>query len=124
MSDVLPSREQALQLLRKNHCSAKVVMHCQAVAGLAVETAEILQKKGMRVNVELVEVGALLHDLGRSRTHSVDHAVVGAKLAEAAGLPEKVVSIITKESVESLGLAVGKPVWAVIKASSVMVAVD
>ena len=37
---------------------------------------------------------------------------------------EIVVSIITRESVESLGLTVGKQVYAVIKASNVMVAVD
>jgi molybdopterin-binding protein len=37
---------------------------------------------------------------------------------------EEIVSVITKESVESLGLKEGKAVYAVIKASSVMVAVD
>ncbi len=37
---------------------------------------------------------------------------------------ETIVSVITKESVESLGLEVGKEVYAVIKASNVMVAVD
>lgn len=37
---------------------------------------------------------------------------------------EKVVSVITKTSVESLGLAVGKDVFAVIKASNVMIATD
>ena len=36
----------------------------------------------------------------------------------------EIVSIITKESAESLGLDIGKPVYAVIKASNVMVAVD
>lgn len=36
----------------------------------------------------------------------------------------QVVSIITKESVDNLGLAVGKPAYAVIKASNVMIAVD
>ncbi len=35
-----------------------------------------------------------------------------------------IVSVITKESADSLGLAVGKAAYAVIKASSVMVAVD
>jgi molybdopterin-binding protein len=34
------------------------------------------------------------------------------------------VSIITKESAENLGLAVGKEAYAVIKASSVMIAID
>ena len=36
----------------------------------------------------------------------------------------QVVSIITKESVENLELVVGKQVYAVIKASNVMIAVD
>ncbi len=35
-----------------------------------------------------------------------------------------VVSVITKESAENLGLAKGKEVYAVIKASNVMIAVD
>lgn len=37
---------------------------------------------------------------------------------------EEIVSIITRESVESLGLVEGKEVYAVVKASNVMVAVD
>ena len=37
---------------------------------------------------------------------------------------ETIVSIITKDSAEQLGLKVGKEVYAVIKASSVMVAID
>ena len=37
---------------------------------------------------------------------------------------EKVVSVITKASVESLGLTVGKEVFAVVKASNVMIATE
>jgi len=37
---------------------------------------------------------------------------------------EEVVSVITKASAESLGLQVGKPVYVIVKASNVMVAVD
>ena len=67
-----------------------------AVAKLSVETAEICQKKGIIVDVELVEIGALLHDLGRSKTHSVSHAVVGVELAKKAGLPEQLLGIIKR----------------------------
>jgi len=42
---------------------------------------------------------------------------------EIAGGVE-IVSSITKQSVERLGLAPGKPAYAVIKATSVMIAVD
>jgi len=37
---------------------------------------------------------------------------------------ERVVSVITKASVESLGLTVGKEVFAVVKASNVMIATE
>jgi uncharacterized protein len=70
--------------------------HCLAVARIALETAEALKKKGLKVDVKLVEISALLHDVGRSKTHSVNHAVEGAKIAESAGLPEPVVSIIKR----------------------------
>ncbi len=81
MSSGLPNREQAIELLRKNNCPPKVISHCIAVADLAVETADKLQSKGLKINVELVEAGALLHDLGRSKTHTVDHGIVGAQIA-------------------------------------------
>jgi molybdate transport system regulatory protein len=37
---------------------------------------------------------------------------------------DEIVSVITNESVDRLGLAQGKPAYAMIKASSVMIAVD
>jgi uncharacterized protein len=96
VSEERPSREQALQLLFENGCSAKVINHCKAVTKLALETANILKGKGLKINSELVEVGALLHDIGRSKTHTVHHAIVGAEIAKEAGLPDSVVSIIKR----------------------------
>lgn len=92
----LPSREQALQLLRDNQCSPKVIKHCKAVAELALETAKKCKENGLNVNLELVEIGALLHDIGRSKTHSVHHAVGGAEILTAEGLPAPVISIVKR----------------------------
>jgi len=50
-------------------------------------------------------------------------AVNSEVIIETAG-GEEIVSVITKESVESLDLKAGKAVYAVIKASNVMIAVD
>jgi uncharacterized protein len=96
VSKRLPSREQAIELLRENNCPPQVINHCIAVAELALETASKLEKKGLKINIELVEAGALLHDLGRSKTHTVDHAVAGAEIAQSAGLPEPVIRIIKR----------------------------
>lgn len=96
MSEKFPSREQALQFLRQSGCSTKVIRHCEVVTELAVEIAKACKEKGLDVDLELVEVGALLHDVGRSKTHSVHHAVVGAEIAKSLGLPEPVISIIKR----------------------------
>ncbi len=96
MNSKLPSREQALKLLRQNHCSPRVIAHSSAVSKLALETAETCQRKGLKVDLELVEAGALLHDLGRSKTHSVNHVIAGAKIAKAQGLPDSVIAIIER----------------------------
>jgi uncharacterized protein len=92
----LPIREQAIEILQKNSCSTKVITHCQTVAVLALELAEEFKAKNYPVNLALIEAGALLHDLGRSKTHSVNHAIEGMKLAQAEGLPEPVICIIKR----------------------------
>jgi molybdopterin-binding protein len=56
-------------------------------------------------------------------TKIISGAVNSEVVIQTAG-GETIVSIITKESVDSLGLKEGKEVYAVIKASNVMVAVD
>ncbi len=94
MSERLPSKRKALKLLSESGCSPAVIEHCKAVAAVAVKIARACEKKGLNVDVQLVEIGALLHDIGRSRTHSVNHAVVGMEIAKSLGLPDKLVSVI------------------------------
>ena len=96
MSEKLPSREQALQLLRKSGCKGNLLRHAEAVAQLAVDIAMACKEKGLDVDLELVEIGALLHDVGRAKTHSVHHAVVGGEIARSLGLPDTVISIIKR----------------------------
>jgi len=103
----LPSRAECLRILRQHGCDDEVVAHCEAVSALAVKIA-----KKCRANVHLVEIGGLLHDLGRCRSHTISHAVEGAKLATAIKLPEEIVRIIerhigagiTPKAAERLGL--------------------
>ncbi len=96
MNKQLPSREQAIEILLKHNCSQRVIEHCKAVADLAIQIANQLKAKNHQIDLQLVEASALLHDLGRSKTHKVDHSIVGATLAKQEGLPEQIISIIKK----------------------------
>ena len=88
------SPSEAMEILSDSGCTSNVIEHCRVVSELAVGIAQDMSYTGRPVDVDLVEVGAILHDLGRSRTHDIDHAVVGAEMAADMGLGSDVIQII------------------------------
>lgn len=96
MKGRIPTPEEAIEILRESGCSPNVIRHCRAVAEIAVKIALKCRERGIPVDLELIRIGALLHDLGRSKTHSVHHPIVGAKIAEELGLPEAIIRIIKR----------------------------
>ena len=87
----IPNPEQCLRLLREAGCSDDVINHCEAVRKVAVRIA-----KKAHANIQLVEAGALLHDIGRSKMQGIMHGVEGAKIARELGLPLSIVNIIER----------------------------
>jgi len=59
-----------------------------------VKIAEVCKGEGLNIDPSLVRIGALLHDVGRSKTHSVNHVIEGVRIAQSLGLPDPLVSII------------------------------
>ena len=60
----------------------------------------------------------------KGRIVRINSGAVNSEVIIQTAAGETIVAIITKASVESLGLKEGKQVYAVVKASNVMVAVD
>jgi uncharacterized protein (TIGR00295 family) len=87
-----PNREECLGLLRDANCPEHVIDHILVVTELALLIAERFPD----CDKSLVEAGALLHDIGRSRTHGLTHAVEGAKIVRELGLPDELVNIIER----------------------------
>jgi len=79
------NREKALILLREVDCPENVIEHCVCVSEKATSMASRVQER-VTVDMSLVEIGALLHDIGRSVTHSIDHGVVGARILREHGV--------------------------------------
>ena len=63
-------------------------------------------------------------NLLRGKVKQLKHGVVNTEVIIETPNGNEIVSMITSESAEKLGLAVGKEVYAVIKASNVMIALD
>lgn len=109
-----PTAEECAAIWEAVGLADEVVAHCKAVADLAVEVASLARERHHRVDVGLVRAGALLHDVGRAKTHGIDHASVGAQMLRERDLSEPLVLVVERhtgggigpEEAESLGLPV------------------
>ena len=97
-----------IELLEKEHTPENVIQHCKAVCRKAMEIAANFDD----TDKDLIRKGALLHDIGRSRTHGITHAIEGVEIAKSYGYGEDVLNIIerhigagiTENEAEKLGL--------------------
>ncbi len=106
----LPSRDIAFELLKILKVPYQVRRHSLKVSEKALELAEKITK--YNINLELVEIGALLHDVGRSKTHGFKHAIIGGKILRERGFPKELGRIcethmlggLDKEDAKKIGL--------------------
>lgn len=94
MSD---SKDAYLFYLEKLGCDPGVIAHCLVVCEVAVRIADLINKQGkIRVNRELVLAGSILHDIGRSKSHGMDHADLGGEICRGLMLSDSVCRIIER----------------------------
>lgn len=84
---------QDVAVLISAGCSADVVAHCTAVSNTALSLAEKIKTP---VDRELVRQGGLFHDIGRSKTHGIGHAVAGTEIARRLGFSRALTNIIER----------------------------
>jgi uncharacterized protein len=97
-----------IELLEKENTPENVIEHCKAVCRKAMKIASNFDD----ADRDLIRKGALLHDIGRSRTHGITHAIEGVEIARKYGYSQDVLNIIerhigagiTEEEAERLGL--------------------
>ena len=108
--EFLPDREFALNLLRRLKIQLSVRRHSEKVAEKAIELTKKIRK--VKVNMNLIEIGAILHDIGRAKTHDFKHALMGGKILRQRGLSDKLARIcethilggLDKEDSKNVGL--------------------
>jgi uncharacterized protein len=92
------SREEALELLKTERVEEHVVRHSLLVNKIANYLADELVEMGVNVDIDLVDVGSLLHDVGRGRNHK-EHTKFGVEVMEELG-EDKIAKIVSLHNVD------------------------
>ena len=91
--------DEEIELLNELNCPEWVIEHSKGVSRKACEIAS---------NCDDV------HDIGRSKTNSIEHAVIGAQILRERGYSEEIINIVerhigtglSKEDAKELGLPI------------------
>ncbi len=93
-----PSRSKCWQRLRDAQPPSWVLDHVACVERLATAMAQAARDNGHDVDVNLVQAGAILHDIGRSITQDPTHAHQGAHILNDEDWPEPVIHIVARHT--------------------------
>lgn len=85
--------EADINLLRQAGVSEEDIAHSVKVAEKALEIASRIRRN---LDMELVGRGALFHDLGKAKTHEIEHGKLGAEMGAAIGLPPAITAVMEK----------------------------
>jgi uncharacterized protein len=88
------SRTKYEHFLSAAGCTPDVITHCHAVCDTALDLAG----QSPFVDRDLLTGGAMLHDIGRAKTHSLGHAQAGADYCRSLGMDERVCRIIERHT--------------------------
>ena len=82
-----------VDMLRRAGVSEEDIVHSVKVAEKALE---ISARTRADLDMELVGRGALFHDLGKAKTHAIEHGRLGAQMGAILGLPAAVTAVMEK----------------------------
>jgi putative nucleotidyltransferase with HDIG domain len=90
----IPTLDRADELLASYALPEGIIRHSRGVARVAAEAARLVRDAGVPVDVRLVEVAALLHDIDKLETRrGGTHGVMGAAWMVGAGHEELAIPI-------------------------------
>lgn len=89
-----------LKTLKDVGCPNNIIEHSKAVTRKALQISSNFMDNNNNnnsyVDLKLVETGAMLHDIGRTKTHSIKHSVVGAEILRNLNFPDNIINITLK----------------------------
>ncbi len=89
--EFIPNEMECMEILSEEGASDLLISHLKAVKDLAVKIGEKCNAR-----LDLIVAGSLLHDIGRTKTQKIDHAVIGARVLANRNVSSEVVRIIER----------------------------
>lgn len=95
MPPIMPSLSHTHRILGQYLSDSRILKHCIATQEKAIHIVRKVSST-LDVNVKLVSIGALLHDIGRARVHDITHGFVGGQILLSEGFPIQVVRVVER----------------------------
>ncbi|MHA2202822.1 MAG: HDIG domain-containing metalloprotein [Candidatus Hodarchaeales archaeon] len=107
-----PDYAECVQLLLDYSTPSSVISHLILTTQTALSVARTFKDQKIIIDCDFILAGALLHDIGRCKSHRLNHGIIGAQILREEGLAEELVQIaenhlfggITKHEAKELGL--------------------
>ena len=82
-----PDNKECIRLLRQKGVPIHIIRHCSKVSIISLKICHNLLSKGIKMDINLVRAGALLHDISKMESikHGGDHAEMGASFLSRLG---------------------------------------
>lgn len=82
---------KAWELLKSLNAPQELLQHVAAVRDTCDKVVGKLREANpeLKINKSLVLTGAVLHDIGRTKTQGIDHGIAGAKIIRGLGTNEE-----------------------------------
>ncbi|MHA1226289.1 MAG: HD domain-containing protein [Candidatus Hodarchaeales archaeon] len=108
----LPNYKECINFLLQQKTPFNVIDHAINTTQTAMEIAERLKILFPDLNCNIVLSGAMLHDIGRSKSHYINHGIIGAEILKTNRYPDCLANIaenhifagITKKEAPRFGL--------------------
>ncbi|HLH85989.1 MAG TPA: tRNA (cytidine(56)-2'-O)-methyltransferase [Thermoplasmataceae archaeon] len=89
----VPSEEECIRMLLSEGADDRIINHVRTVDLVAIALAA-----NSDADIGLITAGALLHDIGRTRTNGIRHAYEGYMLLLGKGVDPRVADIVRKHT--------------------------
>ncbi|MEX2683739.1 MAG: HDIG domain-containing metalloprotein [Candidatus Sigynarchaeota archaeon] len=88
----IPTNDEILDLMSKWGLPDGIKDHCIVVKDIAMEFVRKINERdpNVKIDARVVEAGALLHDIGRIKSHGLDHGYRGYQVLMDAKVDERV----------------------------------